>query len=119
MENTCKIKNLDVIVNEPPLICGDFRDSSHAAEYIASTPHRILLEGYLLYAYKGDDSIKSIIITTGHSYGKMMISVIYDGYKMIHSGMTLDGLDSYVMKLRNDKKLNKIYSSLTSRFYDS
>jgi hypothetical protein len=111
-----KSKDLSQIISENPMIEG-FSSVDQVAEYIANSSHSILLTGYLLYAYKGDDSIKSVVITTG-APGKLMLSVFYDGYKMLYSGCKLDGLYGFIEEFSKDKKLVKLYNSIKCRFYD-
>lgn len=113
------LKCIDTILSESPTISGEFIDINQVASYISSTPHRVLLDGYLLYAYKGNGPVKSVVITTGHKYGKFMISIFYDGYKMIQSGFDINTLDMYIKKFGEDKKLNDLYKSLIDRFYEN
>lgn len=113
------LKCINTILSESPSIIGEFVDIDQVASYISSTHHRVLLDGYLLYAYKGDGSVKSVVITTGHKYGEFMISIFYDGYKMIQSGFDISTLDLYIKRFGEDKKLKDIYESLINRFYES
>ena len=48
-----------------------------------------------------------------------MISIFYDGYKMIQSGFDINTLDMYIRKFGEDKKLNDLYRSLIDRFYEN
>lgn len=113
-----RLKQIEQIVTAIPICSGIFTDVNQVAEYIANSDHSILLTGYLLYAYKGTGSVRSVVITTHKEYGKVMLSIFYDGYKMIHCGMLMDNIVYLIEEFSKDKKLAELTESLTKRFYD-
>lgn len=111
-------KDLSKVIREDALIAG-FNNINEVASHISSNGHNILLDGYLLYAYKGDGSVKSVVMTTGSSWGKLRLSVIHDSYKMLFNGFQYDKMDEFLLEFSDDKKLKVILESLVNRFYEN
>lgn len=111
------MKSYDDLISEPPMIVG-WSSVSEVADYISNTNHNIILNGYLLFAYLGKDIIKSVIITTGNKYETYRISVFYEGYGMIHSGVKLNQLNHYINEFSKEKKLKVLYDKCLDRFYN-
>lgn len=112
-----RLKSIDEILSSPYLLVG-FTSIDQAAKYISNSPHSILLNGCLLYAYLGEGSVKSVVITSHRKRGKIMVSVMYDGYKMIHCGRKIEHLESLIYEFESDKRLKLLHDSLKSRFYE-
>lgn len=113
------MKNFDKIISECPIVSGRWSNPSEAASFIGSTHHSCILSGYLLYAYKGESGIQSIIITTGSSYGTYAVSVFYDGFQMLHMSMSKEGFEKFLDDTINEYKKSKVLvESLKDRFYD-
>ena len=98
------------------MICGNFSSEVEVAKYIYNTRHSILLCGILLYAYKGDNSIKSMIISTNPMNNKMMISVFYDGYDMIYNSLVIESIPQVLSEVESDKKLKILSDNLKLKF---
>lgn len=110
-------RDLNIVVTEPAMLVG-FNDVNEVASHLTNLGHGVLFDGYLLYAFKGDDQVKSVIITTGSDWGKLRLSVGYDSYKMLFCGFRYDKMDEFLEDFKSDKKLKVIYESLTRRFYE-
>lgn len=114
-----KLKSLNIIVTEPPIIVG-FKDINEVAEYLSLVSHPSLLDGYLLYAFIGPtEDVRSVILTTGYKYGKVMLSEVYDNYRMIFTEMNYDSLPEYINSYKSGKKNKSLIESLNNRFYDN
>lgn len=117
MERSDQLNDINEIVTQPPLIVG-FKDINEVAEYLVLVSHSWLLNGYLLYAFIGlTEDVRSVILTTSNKYGYLMLSEIYDSYKMIYTSLRYEYLPYYVNSFMTGKKNKDLVNSLKDRFY--
>lgn len=110
-------RNLSEVIAEPATIIG-FNGINEVAQCISSLGHGILFDGYLVYAVKCDGPVKSVVMTTGETWGKLRLSINYDSYKMLFNGLEYDKMDGLLLEFADDKKLKIILDSLMKRFYE-
>lgn len=113
-----KLKELSTVFKEAPIVSG-FDNINSVAEYLVDERHGYMLNGYLLFAYKGTGPIKSVVFTSGSDYGLLRLSEVYDSYKMSYNSFDYNhDMDKYIEELNNDKKLVSLKELLVKRFYE-
>ena len=107
-----RIYQASELINNPPVIEGEFNNIDEVIEYVSASRQGILFDGVLLFSWRNSKlPLKSVIISTSSDKNKYCIHMKYENYDMLSIAMILD-------MIGDDKQLKDLRSSIIKHFID-
>lgn len=114
-----RIYQASELINNPPVIEGEFNNIDEVIEYVSASRQGILFDGVLLFSWRNNKlPLKSVIISTSSDKNKYCIHMKYENYDMLYSSGDNLSIAMILDMIGDDKQLKDLRSSIIKHFID-